>query len=168
MLIRSGETPAIGRSQQMLYSGFITLPRSVIRRQTVFAARITRTLYGLERMADPKNPYRSPSSGTTPTAETRPDRHWLVRYILSWLFLCFLSMLFAPGDNGVWLSWAVTIETAVYLVFLLLLFLVFKGRVRALAIAMGPIFCFFVSVNLVVYWTMAVENGLLPRPWPLF
>ena len=44
MLIRSGEAPAIGWSRDMLYSGFITLPRSVIRRQTLFAARITRTL----------------------------------------------------------------------------------------------------------------------------
>ena len=32
----------------MLYSGFIILPRSVIRRQTGFAARITRTLCRLE------------------------------------------------------------------------------------------------------------------------
>ena len=44
MLIRSGEAPAIGWSRYMLYSGFNNLPRSVIRRQTGFAARITRTL----------------------------------------------------------------------------------------------------------------------------
>ena len=44
MLIRSGEAPAIGWSRIMLYSGFNTLHRSVIRRQTGFAARITRTL----------------------------------------------------------------------------------------------------------------------------
>ena len=44
MLIRSGEAPGIGWSRNMLYSGFITLPRSVFRRQTGFAARITRTL----------------------------------------------------------------------------------------------------------------------------
>ena len=43
-LIRSGEAPAVGWSRQMLYSGFITLPRSVVRWQTGFAARITRTL----------------------------------------------------------------------------------------------------------------------------
>ena len=47
MLIRSGEAPAIGWSRNMLYSGFNTLPRSVVRRQTGFAARITRTLSGL-------------------------------------------------------------------------------------------------------------------------
>ena len=44
MLIRSGEAPAIGWSRNMLHSGFNTLHRSVIRRQTGFAARITRTL----------------------------------------------------------------------------------------------------------------------------
>ena len=46
-LIRSGEAPAIGWSRNMLYSGFNILPRSVVRRQTGFAARITRTLFGL-------------------------------------------------------------------------------------------------------------------------
>ena len=45
MLIRSGEAPAVGWSRNMLYSGFKTLPRSVVRRQTGFAARITRTLF---------------------------------------------------------------------------------------------------------------------------
>ena len=44
MLIRSGEARLVGWSRQMLYSGFNILPRSVIRRQTGFAARITRTL----------------------------------------------------------------------------------------------------------------------------
>ena len=44
MLIRSGEAPGVGWSRNMLYSGFNTLHRSVIRRQTGFAARITRTL----------------------------------------------------------------------------------------------------------------------------
>ena len=44
MLIRSGEAPGVGWSRIVLYSGFITLPRSVVRRQTGFAARITRTL----------------------------------------------------------------------------------------------------------------------------
>ena len=44
LLIRSGEAPAIGWSRNMLYSGFNTLPRSIVRRQTGFAARITRTL----------------------------------------------------------------------------------------------------------------------------
>ena len=47
LLIRSGEAPAIGWSRYMLYTGFITLPRSVVRWQTGFAARITRTLSGL-------------------------------------------------------------------------------------------------------------------------
>ena len=47
MLIRSGEAPAIGWSRSMLYAGFNILHRSVIRRQTRFAARITRTLSGL-------------------------------------------------------------------------------------------------------------------------
>ena len=47
MLIRSGEALGIGWSRNMLYSGFNILPRSVVRRQTGFAARITRTLYGL-------------------------------------------------------------------------------------------------------------------------
>ena len=66
MLIRSGEAPGIGWSRNMLYSGFNTLPRSVIRRQTGFAARITRTLSGLDHglhieMLEP-NPYLSPSS----------------------------------------------------------------------------------------------------------
>ena len=44
VLIRSGEAPAIGWSRNMLYLRFNTLHRSVIRRQTGFAARITRTL----------------------------------------------------------------------------------------------------------------------------
>ena len=46
VLIRSGEALGIGWSRNMLYSGFNTLHRSVVRRQTGFAARITRTLYG--------------------------------------------------------------------------------------------------------------------------
>ena len=50
VLIRSGEAPEIGWSRNMLYSGFITLHRSVIRRQTEFAARITRTLSGLLKL----------------------------------------------------------------------------------------------------------------------
>ena len=44
MLIRIGEALAIGWSRNMLYLGFSTLPRSVFRRQTGFAARITRPL----------------------------------------------------------------------------------------------------------------------------
>ena len=44
VLIRSGEAPAIGWSRNMLYSGLNILHRSVVRRQTGFAARITRTL----------------------------------------------------------------------------------------------------------------------------
>ena len=43
-MIRSGGAPGIGWSRNMLYSGLITLHRSVVRRQTGFAARITRTL----------------------------------------------------------------------------------------------------------------------------
>ena len=45
VLIRSGEALGIGWSRNMLYSGFNILHRSVVRRQTGFAARITRTLY---------------------------------------------------------------------------------------------------------------------------
>ena len=44
VLIRSGEALAIGWSRNTLCSGFNILPRSVLRRQTGFAARITRTL----------------------------------------------------------------------------------------------------------------------------
>ena len=44
VLIRSGEARLVGCSWIMLYSGFNNLHRSVIRRQTGFAARITRTL----------------------------------------------------------------------------------------------------------------------------
>ena len=43
VLIRSEEARLVGWSRNMLYSGFNTLHRSVIRRQTGFAARITRT-----------------------------------------------------------------------------------------------------------------------------
>ena len=48
VLIRSGDAPAISWSRNMLYSGFNNLPRSVVRRQTRFAARITRTLYSFD------------------------------------------------------------------------------------------------------------------------
>ena len=48
-MIRSGEARLVGWSRNMLYSGFIILPRSVIRRQTGFAARITRTLFGFRK-----------------------------------------------------------------------------------------------------------------------
>ena len=48
-MIRSGEAPAIGWSRNMLHSGFKTLHRSVLRRQTPFAARISQTLYGCEQ-----------------------------------------------------------------------------------------------------------------------
>ena len=62
MLIRSGETRLVGWSRNTLYSGFITLHRSVVRRQTDFAARITRTLSGLEQFIqnDNDNPYAPP------------------------------------------------------------------------------------------------------------
>ena len=46
--MRSGEASGIGWSRNMLYLGFNTLPRSVVRRQTRFAARITRTLCGFK------------------------------------------------------------------------------------------------------------------------
>ena len=49
MLIRSGEARLVGWSRSTLYSGFNILPHSVIRRQTGFAARITRTLYRFRR-----------------------------------------------------------------------------------------------------------------------
>ena len=52
VLIRSGEAPAIGWSRNTLYSGFNILPRSVVRRQTGFAARITRTLSRLRERHD--------------------------------------------------------------------------------------------------------------------
>ena len=45
-MIRSGEAPGVGWSRSMLYSGFISLPRSIVRRQTGFAARISTTLSG--------------------------------------------------------------------------------------------------------------------------
>ena len=45
-MIRSGEAPGVGWSRSMLYSGLITLPRSIVRRQTGFAARISTTLSG--------------------------------------------------------------------------------------------------------------------------
>ena len=71
MLTRSGEAPAIGWSRNMLYSGFDILPRSVFRRQTGFAARITRTLsrsytslHAAHKRQMP-NPYKSPSSALT-------------------------------------------------------------------------------------------------------
>ena len=44
VLIRSGKAPGVGWSRDMLCSGFNILHRSVVRRQTGFAARITRTL----------------------------------------------------------------------------------------------------------------------------
>ena len=53
MLIRSGEAPEVGWSRNMLYSGFTTLPRSVVRRQTGHAARITRTLSGSKQFKLP-------------------------------------------------------------------------------------------------------------------
>ena len=55
VLIRSGEAAGIGWSRNMLYSGLITLLRSVIRRQTVFAARITRTLSTSNQMKIPRS-----------------------------------------------------------------------------------------------------------------
>ena len=55
VLIRSGEALGVGWSRYMLYSGFNNLPRSVIRRQTGFAARITRTLYGYNKLAPVDN-----------------------------------------------------------------------------------------------------------------
>ena len=50
VLIRSGEAHGVGWSRIMLYSGFNILPRSVVRRQTGFAARITRTLSDLNEL----------------------------------------------------------------------------------------------------------------------
>ena len=53
MLIRSGEALGVGWSRNMLYSGFSILHRSVVRRQTGFAARITRTLCRLKPVSEP-------------------------------------------------------------------------------------------------------------------
>ena len=65
VLIRSGEAPGIGWSRNMLYSGFNILHRSVIRRQTGFAARITRTLCRSNSFPRPK-----PSAQIMPTHPT--------------------------------------------------------------------------------------------------
>ena len=55
-MIRSGEAPAIGWSRNMLHSGFRTLHRSVIRRQTPFAARISGTLFRSETLSQDAMP----------------------------------------------------------------------------------------------------------------
>ena len=60
MLILSGEARLFGWSRSMLYLGFNVLPRSVIRRQTGFAARITRTLSSSG--CNMENPYKSPEA----------------------------------------------------------------------------------------------------------
>ena len=69
MLIRSGEAPGIGWSRNMLYSGFDILPRSVVRRPTGFAARITRTLCCLIMSNSVPQ--------TTDGFETSPIGHWV-------------------------------------------------------------------------------------------
>ena len=86
VLIRIGGAPGIGWSN-MLYSGFNTLPRSVIRRQTGFAARITQALSRLNNAMQTlnnetviklidriskRNPYEPPST-SSPTLEMSPS-----------------------------------------------------------------------------------------------
>ncbi len=115
---------------------------------------------------DQKNPYRSPSAEypNSEVAETGNSKPRMLRYVWSFLLLFVMTALLAPGDNGAWLNRAVTIELGVYLVFLMLQLLAFRGWARKVAISIGPVFCFIASVNLVVYWTLAIENGFLPKP----
>ena len=93
MLIRSGEALAIGWSRNMLYSGFNILPRSVVRRQTGFAARITRTLSrSTMKRHSTQNPYQSPSVRNEPQRKRRA--HSLLTYhLLALLALTFIVAL---------------------------------------------------------------------------
>ena len=73
-MIRSGEAPAVGWSRSMLYSGFITLPRSIVRRRTGFAARISRTLFGLKMIRiDLENFVETGRLGPFTTKSTRQE-----------------------------------------------------------------------------------------------
>ena len=88
----------------------------------------------------------------------------MFRYILSLVVLVVLTAMLAPGDGGVWLNWALTIESTTYLAFLATQLLVLRGKAREWAIRSGPILCFLTSVILVVLFTVGVECGLLPHP----
>ena len=59
-MIRSGEAPGVGWSRSMLYSECITLPRSIVRRQT--AARISTTLSHSPIMKDDAVKHESENS----------------------------------------------------------------------------------------------------------
>ena len=91
--MRSGEAPVIGWSRNMLYSGFNILPRSVVRRQTGFAARITRTLSrSTMKRHSTQNPYQSPSVRNEPQRKRRA--HSLLTYhLLALLALTFIVAL---------------------------------------------------------------------------
>ena len=67
-------------------------------------------------------------------------------------------------DTGVWQSRVMIAECFVYALYLIAQMLVFRGRIREQAITHGPTICFFVSVALVVAWTVAMETRVLPYP----
>ena len=117
--------------------------------------------------SDQENPYRSPSVGPEVSDFKNTGKTPTAGYLWSFLALFILTAFLAPGDDGAWLTWAVTIEFTAYLAFMNMITLAFqldafRGRTREFAIKIGPLLCLSVSAGIVVLWTMAIEMGLLP------
>ena len=113
---------------------------------------------------EPPNPYQAPSISVETEAKLNAVKFHPLRYFASLLLVFFLTAILAPMDTGVWQSRAMIAECFVYALYLIAQMLVFRGRIREQAITHGPTICFFVSVALVVTWTVAMETRVLPYP----
>ena len=94
-LIRSGEALAIGWSRQMLYSGFNTLPRSVIRLANSFDRSDNLDVIRLKEipvnsLKDSENPYSPPPSAQTDSNTVEFDLYRVIAVPFSILFIVFL------------------------------------------------------------------------------
>ena len=117
--------------------------------------------------SDLENPYQSPNPEPDVLEFESTARTRMVGYLWSFFALFVLTTVLAPGDDGAWLTWTVTIEFTAYLAFmnintLVLQMDVFRGRTREFAIKIGPVLCFSLSAGLVVVWTIAIGMGFLP------
>ena len=149
----------------MLYSGFNILPRSVFWSAYLNGRSDNTDVIQLRSMQDePPNPYQAPSISVETEAKLNAVKFHPLRYFASLLLVFFLTAILAPMDTGVWQSRAMIAECFVYALYLIAQMLVFRGRIREQAITHGPTICFFVSVALVVAWTVAMETRVLPYP----
>jgi len=77
----------------------------------------------------------------------------------------FLSGLFAPADNGVWLMHAVIVEILIHIAFYLCHYSVPTSRLERSITARltDPMICFWFSLVCVILMTVGLATGLIPE-----